>query len=199
MSIYIKNKLLLEAAHVPLLCTLTFALVASTVLGCDMQSNIFTIGYEQATVPGILAALSQAGIDVLADVRALAMSRRRGFAKTALRAALSGIGIEYQHFPLLGNPKPGREAAWRGDLQWKSIFRSHLATKSAQDALMVLVDLARVRRTCLLCLEDDVETCHRKIVADAAATFAGFSVTHLSIRTTAAKTQTSGYLSASVA
>ena len=70
--------------------------------------DIFTIGYEGADPERFLAALKGAGVEVLADVRAVAMSRKRGFAKTALREGLESEGLGYRHFMALGTPKPGR-------------------------------------------------------------------------------------------
>ena len=78
--------------------------------------TIWTIGYEQATMPAFLAALQGAGIEVLADVRAIAASRRPGFSKTALAANLTEAGIAYRHFRALGTPADGRAAARALDL-----------------------------------------------------------------------------------
>ena len=69
-----------------------------------------TIGYEHASVPGFLAALTRAGVEVLVDVRAVASSRRKGFAKTALAANLETVGIDYLHLRGLGTPAEGRKA-----------------------------------------------------------------------------------------
>ncbi|HET7282589.1 MAG TPA: DUF488 domain-containing protein, partial [Sphingomicrobium sp.] len=76
--------------------------------------KIFTIGYEGATVGEFLAALKQAGIGRVIDVRALPLSRRPGFSKTALRAALEESEIEYVHLKALGTPPEGRTAARAG-------------------------------------------------------------------------------------
>ena len=55
-----------------------------------MARKIFTIGYQQATQPAVLAALEEAGVEVLADVRARPLSRKPGFSKSALKAAVEG-------------------------------------------------------------------------------------------------------------
>ena len=47
-----------------------------------------TIGYEAATVASLLEALRAEGVELLVDVRAVASSRRPGFAKTRLAANL---------------------------------------------------------------------------------------------------------------
>ena len=49
-----------------------------------MMPTVWTIGYEQTTMEAFLAALTAAKVEVLADVRAIAASRRPGFSKTAL-------------------------------------------------------------------------------------------------------------------
>ncbi len=47
-------------------------------------------------------------------MRALPLSRRPGFSKTALRGALEEAGIEYVHLKALGTPADGRAAARAG-------------------------------------------------------------------------------------
>ena len=48
-----------------------------------MKPTFFTIGYEQATQPTLVAALREAEAEVLADIRYLPLSRRPGFSKSA--------------------------------------------------------------------------------------------------------------------
>src|SRR5947209_8195011 len=76
--------------------------------------RIFTIGYEGTTVAEFIAALRQAGVERVIDVRALPLSRRPGFSKSPLKAALEGEGIEYLHLKALGTPSEGRAAARAG-------------------------------------------------------------------------------------
>ena len=77
-------------------------------------SRIFTIGYEGATMGEFLAALDAAGVERVIDVRALPLSRRPGFSKSPLRAALEEAGIDYIHLKALGTPAEGRTAARAG-------------------------------------------------------------------------------------
>jgi hypothetical protein len=77
--------------------------------------DIFTIGYEGADPDRFVAALKGAGVASIADVRAVALSRKRGFSKNVLRDRLQADGIGYRHFIALGTPKSGREAARAGD------------------------------------------------------------------------------------
>ena len=142
--------------------------------------RLATVGYEGATVASFLDALRAAGVDLLVDVRALAMSRRPGFAKSRLAANLAEAGIGYQHLRALGTPADGRAAARAGrHAEMRAVFAAHLATPSAQEALDALAELARTRRVCLLCFEADPAHCHRSLVADALAARLPVEVVHL--------------------
>jgi hypothetical protein len=118
------------------------------------SKEILTVGYEGLTLDAFTLALTKARVSVLADIRAIAHSRRPRFAKTALRSAIEAAGIRYLHIPALGNPKAGREAAWAGDIEeYQRIFRKHLDLTATRTALEQLVAVARSRRTCLMCME----------------------------------------------
>jgi uncharacterized protein (DUF488 family) len=54
---------------------------------------LFTIGYEQAKPDAVLGELKRARVDLLVDTRAVAASRRPGFSKRQLAAALDEAGI----------------------------------------------------------------------------------------------------------
>ena len=139
-------------------------------------AGILTIGYERATPASLLASLCAAGVTLLVDVRALANSRKPGFAKGALSTALEGAGIGYLHLRELGTPAEGRAAVRSGRPEaMRRIFAAHLAGTEAQAALARLSGLARRERVCLLCLEDDPRECHRTLVAEAV----GLPTTHL--------------------
>jgi uncharacterized protein (DUF488 family) len=143
--------------------------------------RVATIGYEAATVQRFLDALSAEGVALLVDVRALAMSRRPGFAKTALAANLQGAGIDYLHLRRLGTPADGRAAARAGrHEELRTIFHAHLATDAAQEELHRLADVVRAgRRVCLMCFEADPAHCHRSMVAAALGTLLPVDVVHL--------------------
>jgi uncharacterized protein (DUF488 family) len=129
--------------------------------------KVFTIGYEGASPDRFLAALQEAGVAVVADVRAVALSRKRGFSKNQLRDDLAAGGVAYRHFIDLGTPKAGREAARAGDAPtMRRIFCEQLDTAGAQAALDDLAALAAEQPVCLLCFERDPAFCHRRILAE---------------------------------
>jgi uncharacterized protein (DUF488 family) len=142
---------------------------------------VATIGYEGTAVPGFLDALREAGVQLVVDVRAVASSRRPGFAKTRLAANLEEAGIGYVHLRGLGTPSDGRAAARSGrHSEMQRIFSEHLATSVAEDDMQALVQLVQGgQRTCLLCFEADPAHCHRSIVAAALAQRIPIDVRHL--------------------
>jgi uncharacterized protein (DUF488 family) len=140
--------------------------------------KIFTIGYEATTVPEFLAALKQAGVQRVIDVRALPLSRRPGFSKSPLTAALGQAGIEYIHLKHLGTPTHGRAAARAGrhaDLQ--RIYAGQLELPEAMAQSAQMLDLAAEKLSALLCMEREPANCHRTLLLSAVASDA--EVVHL--------------------
>jgi uncharacterized protein (DUF488 family) len=141
---------------------------------------LFTIGYEGKTLDELLAQLSDAGVRLLIDVRAVAASRRPGFSKTALSGALRERGIDYLHLRPLGTPKAGREAARKGRIaEMHAIFDEQLETPEAELAMEKAKAAASERPSALLCFEADAGHCHRAVVAERLAAADGFEIRDL--------------------
>ena len=127
--------------------------------------RIFTIGYESATVGEFLAALKQAGVERVIDVRAVPNSRRPGFSKNLLRNELAEVGIDYVHLRALGTPADGRAAARAGrtgDL--KRIYDGQLELPEAIAQGAQMIELAKEKPSALLCYERDPSGCHRTLL-----------------------------------
>ena len=140
--------------------------------------KIFTIGYEATTMAEFLAALAEAGVQRVIDVRALPLSRRPGFSKSPLRSALEEAGIDYVHLKALGTPADGRTAARAGrqeDLE--RIYAGQLELPEAIVQAEQMRELAAERPSALLCYERDPAGCHRSLLLAAVARDA--DVTHL--------------------
>jgi uncharacterized protein (DUF488 family) len=132
--------------------------------------RIFTIGYEGATVPEFLAALQAAGVERVIDVRALPLSRRPGFSKSPLRAALEEVGIEYVHLKALGTPADGRAAARAGrHAEMAQVYAGQLELPEAMVQAAEMIELAKEKPSALLCFERDPAHCHRTLLLDAVA------------------------------
>ena len=130
--------------------------------------TLFTIGYELANLEAVMGELTRAKVGLLVDTRAIAASRRPGFSKRQIAAALDKEGIGYIHLQKLGTPAEGRAAARAGDFDrlWK-IYDKHLKKTEVQEALGELLALIKSKkRVALLCYCRDPKTCHRsRIVA----------------------------------
>ena len=132
--------------------------------------RIFTIGYENATVGEFLAALKEAGVKRLIDIRAVPNSRRPGFSKTPLRNALAEEGIEYVHLRALGTPADGRAAARAGrHEELERIYAGQLELPEAMAQSAQMLELAKERPSALLCYERDPAVCHRTLLLSAIA------------------------------
>ena len=133
-----------------------------------MTNEIYTVGYENATIDDFIATLKTVGIERVIDVREYPLSRKKGFSKNTLHALLEANDIEYVHLKGLGDPKDGREAARAGDYKkFFQIFSKHMKTAQAQSDLKIAIELAQAKVSCLLCYERKPEECHRTIVAEA--------------------------------
>ncbi len=132
------------------------------------SKKLFTIGYEQTPPAAVLNELEQAGIKLLVDVRAVTSSRRPGFSKNQLAAALDERGISYIHLRALGTPKEGRLAARSGDIETLAkIYNAHLKKPEAREEMDELAALTlKAGPVCLLCYERDHTNCHRTFIAE---------------------------------
>lgn len=151
------------------------------------ERTLFTIGYEKARLPDVVATMKAAGVETLIDVRDRPQSRRPGFSKTQLAAGMEAGGIRYVGIRALGTPPEGREANHRREWErfWK-IVDAKLATAEAEHGLHEAAAIAAASPSCLLCYCGDWRVCHRSRVADILAARHGFTLRHLSVAAAAA-------------
>jgi uncharacterized protein (DUF488 family) len=144
--------------------------------------TLFTIGYEGASLEDFVATLQVARVQHLVDVREVAQSRRRGFSKNALAGALAEAGISYTHMRQLGDPKAGREAARRGDIEeFRRIFEGHLQLPETKNALAAASQICQREATVLMCFERNPQLCHRTLVAKCLTDLCSLSVRNLGV------------------
>jgi uncharacterized protein (DUF488 family) len=149
----------------------------------NIDHPLFTIGYEKTRLPDVLAALAEAGVAVLIDVRDRPISRRPGFSKRQLAAAVEEAGRRYVHLQALGTPPEVREAGRRRDrVRFWDIVERRLASPEAELALHEAAGLARAAPSCLLCYEADWRICHRRRVAEILVERHGLRVQHLAVQ-----------------
>jgi uncharacterized protein (DUF488 family) len=132
--------------------------------------TVFTVGHSTLPADQFLARLRAFGVSRLVDVRTIPRSRRNPqFESEALRDSLVSEGIEYEHLPALGglrkpradSPNTGwRNASFRG-------YADYMQTPPFERGLERLIELAREKRTAIMCAEAVPWRCHRSLVADA--------------------------------
>lgn len=111
---------------------------------------LWTIGYEDAAVHGVVGALVEAGIEYehLRDL---------------------GTPLEIRELFRSGELEPAREQ-----------YRTYLTgDPAAVSALARLAELAAARPTAILCFERDERTCHRLVICEQLALAHELQVEHL--------------------
>jgi uncharacterized protein (DUF488 family) len=126
-----------------------------------------SVGYEKHRDSGEFAChLREAGVERLIDVRELPISRRRGYAKTALGETMKAEGIEYLHMRDLGNPKPYRDLYKSGKVdEGRELYTAYLHEEQ-REALELLASILPQKKTALMCVEHDASVCHRTVILE---------------------------------
>ena len=129
--------------------------------------DLFTIGYEGIDQKQFLSWLHNHNIDVVADVRNLPLSRKKGFSKTALSSLLEENDIEYINYRELGAPKELRSFLIETK-DYGSFFEMYKnsISNNMDDLDGILSLVTKGKKVALMCYEKDPEKCHRKIVAN---------------------------------
>jgi uncharacterized protein (DUF488 family) len=151
------------------------------LFSCKISYNdcmkLLTIGYEGWTPDAFFDKLTSHQVQTLVDVRELPTSRKKGFAKTALREKARTHGITYVHMRALGCPRPIRHD-YRADKDWPRFTDRYLEyLQTQQDALAELVDRVQQEICCLLCMEANPTFCHRRFIARKVASMIGNGIT----------------------
>lgn len=131
---------------------------------------VFTVGHSNHSIEKFLGILQAHRVERVVDVRRFPVSRKwPHFDATNLAASLPAAGIDYTGMPELGGrrkPLPDSpHVAWRTDA-----FRGYadfMDTLEFAASLEKAMELAKERRTALMCAEALPWRCHRSILADA--------------------------------
>jgi uncharacterized protein (DUF488 family) len=141
---------------------------------------IYTSGYEGKSVDGFFDNLIRAGIRAIIDVRFNPVSRKYGFAGSSLRRIGEKLGFAYSHLPELGIEGKHRESL--SDFASYQRLLDRYARKflnQQQVALNGLAEMLRKIPSVLVCMEKDVECCHRGRLASAMAERTQLPIVHL--------------------
>ena len=146
--------------------------------------GLFTVGHGTASSQELLHTLTDAGVQLLVDVRRHPGSRAHPHvAADALAQWLPAGGVAYRWEPRLG----GRRQLPRGEASpdsWWTVeafraYAAHTRTAEFDDALDELLGEAATRTVAVMCSETVWWRCHRRLVADVAVLSRGVAVRHL--------------------
>ncbi|MDX6576338.1 MAG: hypothetical protein QOE96_2291 [Blastocatellia bacterium] len=131
--------------------------------------EIWTVGHSTRPLEDLIESLRSFEIKVLVDVRSFPGSRRYPhFNREQLQASLPDAGIEYQHFPELGGRR--RALPDSNNMAWRNkMFRGYadyMETDEFREGMRRLLEVARARRTVIMCAEAVWWRCHRSLIAD---------------------------------
>ena len=131
--------------------------------------TIWTIGHSTRSLEEFLGLLIANEIQALADVRRFTASRKYPqFNQDALRLSLAEVGIEYVSLPELGGrrrPRPGSaNTVWRNE-SFRG-YADHMETPEFREGIATLLELARRKRTAIMCAEAVWWRCHRALISD---------------------------------
>jgi uncharacterized protein (DUF488 family) len=159
-----------------------------------MTYDLVTIGVYGWTLDSFMAALRDADVRLLLDVR-----QRRGVRGSEyvwansrrLQDALAGAGVEYQHHLELAPTTELRQLQYREDDRQGVGKRSRvrIAPQYAEgytrqildhaDLEPIVAELPEQGAAALFCVERDPEACHRSLIADRFERELGLGVRHL--------------------
>ena len=143
---------------------------------------MFTIGHSTHAIERFLGLLERNSVELVADVRRFAGSRRhRQLGSEALARSLAEAVIDYA---CLGEELGGRRrarqdspnAGWRSG-QFRG-YADHMGSAEFAEGLARLEAAAVARPAAIMCAEGDWRRCHRQLIADAMAA-RGWRVLHI--------------------
>jgi uncharacterized protein (DUF488 family) len=145
------------------------------------STEILTVGHSNHEEQDFLELVRGAGVELIADVRANPRSRYPQFNRSALAGTMKAAGIGYAPLgaDLGGRRLPADNTINQGwDVEAFRGYADYMASEPFEAGLGMLEDLARDRRTAVMCAEADWTRCHRRLLADI-LTIRGWRILHL--------------------
>jgi uncharacterized protein (DUF488 family) len=135
-----------------------------------MPPAVLTIGHSNHPLDRFLALLAGHGVEALLDIRRFPGSRKHPhFSRDNLAAALPESGVEYHWLEALGGRRHNRreESPNRGlENQGFRNYADYMLTDDFREGVKTLLEVARRKRTAIMCAEGLFWQCHRRLVSD---------------------------------
>jgi uncharacterized protein (DUF488 family) len=135
-----------------------------------MPPSVFTIGHSTHPLDRFLALLARHEIEALVDIRRFPGSRKHPqFGQDNLAAALQKSGLEYHWLEALGGRRhKQQEESPNLGLENKGFrnYADYMLTDEFREGVEKLLEVARQKRTAIMCAEGLFWQCHRRLVSD---------------------------------
>jgi uncharacterized protein (DUF488 family) len=131
--------------------------------------KIWTIGHSTRTLDDFVELLRSNDIEAIADVRSLPGSRKfPQFNAEELAKSLPQHGIEYIPFKILGGRRKVRPDSPHTVWRHKAFrgYADYMDTPQFLKGINQLLELAKQKRTAIMCAEAVWWRCHRSMIAD---------------------------------
>lgn len=135
-----------------------------------MKETIYTIGHSTRPIEEFIELLKINSIIQLVDIRTVPRSRHNPqYEQTALEKSLPAAGINYIYMKDLGGLRPkvkdSVNMGWHNE-SFRN-YADYMQTPEFAEAVQKLIDIARDKKTVIMCAEAVPWRCHRSLVGDA--------------------------------
>ncbi|MDH5390608.1 MAG: DUF488 domain-containing protein [Candidatus Bathyarchaeota archaeon] len=113
---------------------------------------LWTIGHSNRSIEQIVALLKEHKIEALVDIRSFPTSKIEHFKKEEMERWLPGHGIKYVW---LGKELGGYRQGG---------YEAHMKTELFREGIEKLLEFARQKRVCIMCMEKNPKYCHRRFL-----------------------------------
>ncbi len=135
-----------------------------------MRPTVFTIGHSTHPLDRFLELLARHEIEALIDIRRFPGSRAHPqFGLDTLAAALRKSGVEFHwHEALGGRRHKQQDESPNVGLENKGFrnYADYMLTDEFRQGVEKLLEVARQKRTAIMCAEGLFWRCHRRLVSD---------------------------------
>jgi len=115
--------------------------------------SVWTIGHSNRSIKYFLDLLGEHGIEVLVDVRRFPTSKVEQFKREEMERWLGDHGIDY---------------VWMGEELGgyrRGGYKAYTETEQFKDGIERLLEIAKQKKVCIMCLEPNPKYCHRRYIS----------------------------------
>jgi uncharacterized protein (DUF488 family) len=119
----------------------------------NVRITIWTVGYSNYSLENFLELLKENRIEVLIDIRRFPTSKMQHFRKEEMEEWLPRKRVEYVW---LGKELGGYR---------KGGYQKYMQTKMFREGVKKLLEIAKTKRVCIMCIETNPKYCHRRFIS----------------------------------